>query len=546
MVKEFTVRFLPSEQTVHCSSDEVLLEGARRNGIRIASDCGGRGRCHSCVVRIEENVPPPTAADLQDFSRNDLDAGWRRACNTHLVGQCTVHVPTKSAAETVPSGQNTGAEVVPIEVPVLEKGDQPGHWRRGKYTIVAGDRPLGMAVDLGTTNMAAAILDLQSGRVLANCAVQNPQIAYGGDVITRCMLAMQSFTTAKELQSVVVQALGELAAKLTHGHPELVAELAVVGNTVMQHLLLGLPVEQLALAPYQPMVFDAVEIPACEIGLKLAPGAFLYVGPNIAGFVGSDHVAALVETMAAPPRGNWALVDVGTNTEISLFVDGQLTCVSCASGPAFEGGIISCGMRAAPGAIYQVRSRAANLEMKTIGNAPAVGICGSGVISLLAELRRDEAVDARGRLQAAHPRVREREHGREFVLWDEKDAGALPVIFTQQDVRAVQLAKAAIRAGLELLLADVGLREDQLDHLILAGAFGMFIDIGEAVAIGMLPSLPASRIIQVGNLAGAGVRRMLACKNSRTYAIKLARQERYRELALNPDFPRAYVSRTSL
>ncbi len=548
MTEDFAVNFLPSDRSVLCSGEEVLLESARRNGIRIASDCGGRGRCRSCVVHIEGNVPAPTAIDRREFRSEDLAAGWRRACNTRPIGPCTVHVPDKSAAATVTSGQNTGAEVVPIEVPVLHKSDKEGVWRRGEHAIgpIAGARPLGLAVDLGTTNLAAAVIDLQSGRVLASGATENPQTAYGGDVITRCMHAMRSPVTAKELQGVAVRAIGKLAADLTGGHPELVAEIAVVGNSVMQHLLLGMSVEHLALAPYRPEVFDAVELHASDIGLELAPGAFLYFGPNIAGFVGSDHVAALLEIMANPPLGRWALLDIGTNTEISLFVDGRLTCVSCASGPAFEGGILSCGMRAAPGAIYRVQIRGADLKVETIDNAPPVGICGSGVISLLAELRRAGAADARGRLSNVHPRVREREHGREFVLVHENDTGALPVIFTQNDVRSVQLAKAAIRAGLDLLLAEVGLREDQLDHLILAGAFGMFIDIAEAVAIGLLPSLPVSRILQVGNVAGAGVRRMLACEDARTYGAKLARQERYLELASRRDFPKAYVARTSI
>ena len=546
--ESFAVTFLPQGKRVLCGGGDTLLEIARRHSVRIASACGGRGRCRSCAVRIEGAVPEAGAADLQDFSTAHIAAGWRRACQTRLIGSCTVHVPAKTAAATVKFDHEEGAISVPIRVPVLQAIPGDSLWRHGEHIVgpIAGGRAMGLAVDLGTTSMAASLVDMQSGEVLATAAKENPQSIFGADVITRCMHALHKETTARELQRVAVEAIADLAAGVTGGHPEQVGEVAVVGNSVMEHLLLALPVGNLARAPYRPEVFDAVEVSTASIGLELAPGAELYCGPNIAGFVGSDHVAALLETMANPPPGRWALLDIGTNTEISVFVDGTITSASCPSGPAFEGGSLSCGMPAAPGAIERVRIEGENLRLETIGGVEPIGICGSGVLSLVSELYRAGALNRKGRLAATYARVRERDHRREFVLAGESEGGALSVVFTQDDVRAVQLAKAAVRTGLDMLLAEVGLKDEQLDRLIVAGAFGKHIDVDEAIGIGMLPALPSERILQVGNAAGAGVRRLLACAQARAQANALARQAHYVELAARPTFQRAFMSRIEL
>jgi uncharacterized 2Fe-2S/4Fe-4S cluster protein (DUF4445 family) len=548
MAQSFTVTFLPSGHSSQTNGDEVLLEVARRSSVRIASACGGRGTCHSCAIRIEGDVPAPTAKDLKDFTPEDIASGWRRACQTRAIGDCTVHVPAKTAAAAVLIGQDAGTEVVPIEVPVLRRGPGKGMWLRGEQMVgpVAGEHALGLAVDLGTTNMAAALIDMVSGRVVGTAAKENPQAAFGADVISRCMHALRSEEEARALQQAAAAGITELGAELTGGHPELIAELAVVGNSVMQHLFLGLSVLNLARAPHQPVVFDAVDKLAAELGLPLAPGAWVNVGPNIDGFVGSDHVAALLETMFAPPPGRWALVDIGTNTEISLFAEGQVTSVSCASGPAFEGGMLTCGMGAAPGAIQRVHLNG-NCRLETIGHADPVGICGSGVLSLVAALRRSGAANKHGRLEAAYPLVRERAGQLEFVLADEAQTGALPVVFTQDDVRAVQLAKGAIRAGLDILLDEGRVSAPELEHIIVAGAFGKYIDIDDALAIGLLPpAVPRERIVQVGNSAGAGVRRILACARARQRATELARQAHYLELATRKDFQKTFVRNVGL
>jgi uncharacterized 2Fe-2S/4Fe-4S cluster protein (DUF4445 family) len=541
----FPVLFLPARRSVDATAGEQLLIVARREGIRITAECGGLGRCRSCVVRLEGSVPPADEIDLASFSREEIATGWRRACQVRLTGKCSVHVPAFTVSPVLASGKEVLSSV-PIERPVLLRGAND-LWVRGDRAVgpIPGGRALGMAVDLGTTNIEASLVDMTSGEVVSTAVKENPQAVFGADVITRMTHALEDPADARELQRAVVDAIAELAAALTCEHPESIAEIAVVGNTAMHHLLLGLPLGTLARAPYAPRTLEPVELPAADLGLLLAPGAWLYAGPNIGGFIGSDHVAVLMAALVSPPPEPWLLLDVGTNTEITLLHHGRMLSASCASGPAFEGGMLTCGMRAAPGAIAKVTTEQGSLTLHTVEDQPPVGICGSGVLSLLSELRKSGAVNSRGRLDSNHPRVRERGAEREFVLAEDAN-GALPVVFTQRDVRAVQMAKAAIRAGVELILAEAGLKPESLRRVILTGIFGKHIDVEDALAISLLPPLPRSLIVQAGNAAAIGARRLLVCGAARRQGSELARGTEYVELASRPAFHRTFARSASL
>jgi uncharacterized 2Fe-2S/4Fe-4S cluster protein (DUF4445 family) len=541
----FPVLFLPAMRSVDAVAGEQLLVVARREGIRITADCGGLGRCRSCVVRLEGNVPAAGEIDLAGFSREEVAMGWRRACQVRLTGKCSVHVPALTAPPALVS-RREALSSLPIERPVLLRGAND-LWVRGDRAVgpIPGGLALGMAVDLGTTNIEASLADMTSGEVLSTAVKENPQAVFGADVITRMTHALEDPAEARELQRAAVDAIAELAGALTSGRPESVAEIAVVGNTVMHHLLLGLPLGTMARAPYAPWTLEPAELPAADLGLLLAPGAWLYAGPNIGGFIGSDHVAALMAALGSPPPEPWLLLDVGTNTEITLLNHGRMLSASCASGPAFEGGMLTCGMRAAPGAIAKVRMERDALTLHTVDDEPPVGICGSGVLSLLSELCKSGAVNSRGRLDSNHPRVRQRGAEREFVL-AENESGALPVVFTQCDVRAVQMAKAAIRAGVELILAEAGLKPELLSRVVLAGIFGKYIDVEAALAIGLLPPLPRNLIVQAGNAAAIGARRLLVCGAARRRGYELARGTEYVELASRPAFRRTFARSASL
>jgi uncharacterized 2Fe-2S/4Fe-4S cluster protein (DUF4445 family) len=407
-------------------------------------------------------------------------------------------------------------------------------------------RPLGLAVDLGTTKIAGYLVDLESGQTLATQGMMNPQIAYGEDLIARMGRAEKGPVEAAQLQQKVVGAVNQLATTMcgeVDASPAEIVEAVVVGNTAMHHLFLRLPVAQLARAPYVPAIKTALDVKARDVGLNIAPGAYVYLLPNIAGYVGADHVAMLLAAGVTHAEGVVLALDIGTNTEICLVNHSMMTSLSCASGPAFEGAHIKHGMRAAKGAIERVQMVDDRLAYQTIGGVAPVGLCGSGVLDGLAELYRAGIVDRRGRLgEHARVRVNDSDGLREFVLVSKEERGGQPAItLTQKDIQELQLAKGAIRAGIQTLLEAQGLVEQAIDRIIIAGAFGTYIDVSSAMAIGMLPQLPAKRFEQVGNAAGMGAKLALISRSKRIEAQEIARRVGYIELATAPHFRRTFA-----
>ena len=410
----------------------------------------------------------------------------------------------------------------------------------------SGTHWLGLAVDLGTTKIAGYLIDMESGLTLASTGILNPQISCGDDIISRIDYANRSEENRSRLQLILIEALNNLITNLCAmigAQTSAVVETVVVGNTVMHHLLMGLSVKQLGESPYVPVTTQALEIKASDLGLQIAPGAYIHTLPIIAGYVGADHTAMLLATRLPDFNGAGLAIDIGTNTEICLNYNGKLTSVSCASGPAFEGAHIRFGMRAAPGAIEHVRITGDQVEFQTIGREHPSGICGSGLVDAIAQLRIRGILERSGKF-AAHPRVRRKEQQTEFLL---ADRGELePITISQQDVREVQLAKAAIRAGIQVLVKSAGISESDLDQVILAGAFGNYIDVRSALDIGMLPALPVDRFKQVGNAAGTGARLALISIKERLLAQDIARKVGYLELAKVPGFSRTFTNATFL
>jgi len=438
--------------------------------------------------------------------------------------------------------------------------DQLRSWNWKSQTIVRNDeviailslksRQLGLAIDLGTTKVAGYLVDLNNGQTLAAKGVMNPQISYGEDIISRINRAVKSSDEGVQLQKLAVDAINELSADLcaeAGAKPEEIVEAVVVGNTAMHHLLLRLPVKQLALSPFVPAVSQALEIRAGELGLNISPGACVYMLPNIAGFVGADHVSMLLATDAWQAKRTTVALDIGTNTEVSLIHKGKITTTSCASGPAFEGGHIKYGMRAATGAIEHLRIDGGKIHYQTIDGESPVGICGSGILDALAQLYITGIIDEGGRIIDNRPRVRTYKGQHEFTLVSKEERKGKPAItITQSDVRELQLAKAAIRTGIQILLETSGCTEDDIKQVIIAGAFGTYIDIASAVAIGILPPLPLNRFRQVGNAAGTGARLALISLKSRARAQAIASRVSYIELSSSPDFQPTFMQASYL
>jgi len=592
----FTIDFEPVGRRGEFSGKENLLECARQLSVDIVSLCGGVGSCEHCKVQvIEGEVSELTAEEETSLSAKEIEQGYRLACMTYPLSSVKLHVPPESLTApqrtqveglevdvdpdpmvrgvevqltppTLDSPQSDGqnlwdalkAQGIPtgtIDFRVMQefsKQIRENNWRlslalRGDEIVAVGapsTRWLGLAVDIGTTKIAGYLLDMENGKTLASKGLMNPQISYGEDLISRIVAANKSTVDAEKMQSLVAETLTQLAADLCveiDAEPRSIVEAVVVGNTAMHHLFLGLPVWQLGVSPYVPAIDTALDLKAREIGLKLAPGAYVHLLPNVAGYVGADHVSMLLATRIADSDSVALAIDIGTNTEICLNNKGRITSVSCASGPAFEGAHIKFGMRAAPGAIEHVRLDGAKLEVQTIGAEDPVGICGSGLLDVVAQLRLNEVVGHNGKI-GQHPLVQMQNNKPAFVLAERP--GLETITISQKDVRELQLAKAAIRLGIQALVENEGLTENDLEQIIIAGAFGTFIDVKSAIVIGMLPDLPLERFTQVGNAAGTGARLALISKSERDKAREIARQDGYIELARIPDFNRKFAEAT--
>ena len=424
---------------------------------------------------------------------------------------------------------------------------------RDGEVIALGDRDgrqLGLAVDLGTTKIAGYLVDLTNGRIVASEGMMNPQISYGEDIISRVTGIIRSPEKGPQMQRLALEAINELAlglAATSNTSPRDIVDAVVVANTAMHHILLRLPVRQLALSPYVPAAALPLDMKARDVGLEIASGAYVHFLPNIAGFVGADHVAALLATGAVDLEVPAIILDIGTNTEVSLANGGELTAVSCASGPAFEGGHIEDGMRAATGAIERIQIKDGAIQYQTIGEGPPAGICGSGILDGMAQLHHNGIIDDSGRMKENHHRVRIRNNRHEFVLVSEEERrGDRGIVITQQDIRELQLAKAAIRTGIQVLLESGGIGEEELQQVIIAGAFGTYINISSAIEIGMLPSMPLGRFRQVGNAAGMGAKLALVSQLKRTEAQRIAGKVRYIELAGSSSFRQNFVQASYL
>ncbi len=603
--KTFTIEFQPVGIHGRCGGNESLLECARRLGVGINSVCGGAGTCGNCRVKIlSGEVSGVTSEEEEYLSLADLKNGLRLACQAFPKSDLKVTIPPESLSAPQRT-QVEGMQVAVRPAPVVDSyrvkvtppsltdmlGDSDRVLQtlnrqltrpclsidyavmRGLSTrlreldwecqvavrgqeVISLDRyrspRAGVAVDLGTTKIAAYLLDLDSGKTLASRGATNPQVSYGDDVISRMTFAMKSADNARQIQDTVIACLNTMVEEMCGVagiKPENVLDMVLVGNTAMHHLFLGLPVDQLARSPFVPAVSAATDVKASNLGLRIAPGGYVHLPPNIAGFVGADHVAVLLATKPLHYRGGAVLtIDIGTDTEVSLTAHGSITAVSCASGPAFEGGHIRFGMRAMPGAIERVRisngRSDGRISYQTINNAPPVGICGSGILDSLAEMFRASIVDERGRMQIRE-HVREGSSGREFVLV-EAHGESREVLVTQGDVRELQLAKAAIRTGIQALLEAAGLTDEDIARVAVAGAFGSYISIPSAIAVGMLPSLPLKRYTQVGNAAGTGARLALISGRERKAAQETAARVRYLELASAPGFMQTLAEATHL
>lgn len=515
------IGFQPMEKSIEVSPGTTVLEAARLLGIELATPCGGTGRCGKCLVNV---------------STFDTEGQWVLACKTPIYQASTVEVPALGELVILAADHSQGIPADPALV--LEKD--------GELKYRADQPLLGLAVDLGSTTMVSYLYDLCSGKRLALAAQRNGQYLYGADVISRLAYALQGEVNYQQLRAALLAGLNSLAltcAREAKVDPEQIREIVVVGNTPMIQILLHLPLQGLANAPFQPYAGGPFYKTAVELGITVADNAVCYLPPLIGGFVGSDALAACLAQGFSQADATKLLVDIGTNGEILLQNGAELLAASAPAGPALEGGNIRHGMVARVGAIDKV-AMDFDIHTRVIGGGRAEGICGSGLVDALAEMLRLGIVDSSGRIRGAEElspiisfKIKQR-----LKKKPEKAVNLAENIFiTQQDIREVQLAKAAVAAAIEVILKEAGITAADITELKLAGGFGNYLDPANALRIGLLNVISLAGVQQVGNAAGLGAIRMLLSYDERIRAENMQKAFKHLELASDDRYQRLFL-----
>ena len=619
---EFTVHTLaedgaavpPTQRGVRVPPGVTVFDAASWNGIAIDSTCGGHGTCHKCKVRVDGGAVPVTRHDVRTFSGEQIADGWRLGCLVQATRDLAVEVPpltTRPKAATVGIGRQVilrpALQKRYVELAEATLADQRSdlvrltdaiddleltadlHVLRRLATVLreadhkvtaviidealidveAGDTTAAryaIAFDLGTTTVVGTLLDVGTGTPLAVTSMLNKQQPFGGDVITRISATMMDTEALGRLQDLAGATLADLAGQVCREagiDPGQVYEVAIAGNATMTALALGIDPEPLGVAPFVMSTSQPPSVLASEIGLTLHPRARAYFFPALGAYVGGDIVAGMLATGMDRDKRTRLFIDVGTNCEIVLSDGETILSTAAPAGPAFEGGAIRCGMRAADGAIEVIKldahalGEAPSVTLGVIGDVEPRGLCGSGLVDAVAELVRVGLLDATGRLvpdeaakeiaPALADRLSRIGEERIFLLHrpSPETEPAECVYLSQRDVRELQFAKAAISTGWTLLLEQLDLEHRDVQQVLLAGSFGSYLSPASAVRIGLVPKLPVLRIVAAGNVAGEGAKMALLSVRERAGALALLEEVTYVELSDRPDFNDKFVEQLS-
>ncbi|HEY3384425.1 MAG TPA: ASKHA domain-containing protein [Vicinamibacterales bacterium] len=606
----FQIRFAPDDRVYTAAGSVEFYAAAAGAGILVEQPCGGEGTCGRCRIRIPEGAPAPIDTDRQHFTDDELATGWRLACGVVFNGPAVVEVPAVSRSA---AGKSFGVDLpserldhplvdlllvdmamsdrAPLStVDRLEQatGLPPRGLRgspralvelaassaAGGFVGVALERGMlisawpgavleryGVALDLGTTSLAAALVRLADGAVVSSASCLNPQVAFGADVIARIKHAGDHGTGAADLTRAVREGLASLVAQVLdvagcdRGS---VVVAACAGNPTMMHSWAGVPLTSLGTAPYGGVWSSALTCTAADVDLPIHPNARVHPFPLVRSHVGGDAVAGAVACDLDRPGGRRLLVDLGTNSEVIVTDGFRVVATSAAAGPAFEGVSIRCGMRAAAGAIDAASiAPGAPLAYSTLGGAAPRGLCGSGLIDLVAALLRLGVIEESGRLRRAEEIESPSAIGvrdsltqvdglQAFVVADpEPSSGLGAVVLTARDVREIQLATGSIGAAITLACRHLGFEPGALDEVFLAGAFGNFIRKASALRIGLVPAIDPERIRFVGNAAGIGARLALVDRGVLERAGECVARAEYLELAAVPSYQETFMSALS-
>lgn len=519
----------------------TILEAARMLGIRLEGPCNGTGKCSKDLVQVRTNETLDILLACKTIIETDLEvivpSHENKALKTvehfHAEGAASGRIEASVRKEVVRDGEICYTKIYIDDKAVsVEVGDTTTH-------------SYGIALDIGTTTIVAALVDLNTGETSGSSSTLNPLVFYGHDVMSRIRYSVSQKDGLLKMHRELISAVNLLIDVLTTEagtRSEHIYQLVAAGNTTMQHIFLNREIAGIGEYPYRAEVLDTFTTTAKELAVRIADFAHVTTFPCISAYVGGDIVSGLLAVSLKESETPALFIDIGTNGEMALLLDGRIVATSTAAGPCFEGMSISSGMRAGPGAIEHV-SFGEELSIEIIGGGPAKGICGSGLLDLVAELIRTGLVNSRGRLQ-----------GRESSEVSEKYKGHLfekngkrhfklssDVLISQEDIRQVQLAKAAIRAGVEILLDECNLKVEELKKIIVAGAFGYHLKESSIFGVGLLPELDGTSLSFVGNSSLGGAVRMLLNKGLINEVGHTARTAENYDLSRVAGFEAAYI-----
>ncbi|MFO7151872.1 MAG: ASKHA domain-containing protein [Bacillota bacterium] len=582
-MKKYTVTLMPENLKLQAVENATLKDVFGEYGIKFEFPCAGTGKCKKCKVRIVKGssedevlacrfkVTEDVVVEIPKMEQKHeiLEEGVEREVELDpLVKKRYAELPPPSLEDNrddlkrltgnVPLKSNLKVlRELPEKIRESEFKVTLVTWKDEVLAIEKGDTSLvhlGMAFDIGTTTIAGYLLNLSTGAEIARVSALNPQTKFGTDVISRINLASQTPDGLEKLHREVVNELNNLIEKALAGTDfkrEDIYAVTTVGNTTMQHLFLKVQPKYLALAPYVPVFSEPVVVDAAELGIRINPDGKVFAMPNIAGFVGADTVSAALACEMDKYDELRLLIDIGTNGEMVLGTKDKLLACSTAAGPAFEGVHIACGMRGATGAIDHVKIEE-GLKYTVIGGGKPAGICGSGLLDIVAELLKVGIVDKRGRMakpetisgpaEIYKDRLRDINGFLSFVL-EEDTATGQPVFVNQKDIREVQLAKGAIAAGIQILLEFFGAEVEDIKEVFLAGAFGNYLKPESACRIGLIPPELEGRIKPVGNAAGVGAKLALLSEREYERAVRLSQNIHYIELSALPQFSQIFAKK---
>lgn len=578
-------------------SGTTLFSAAHWIGLPIDSTCGGRGTCGKCKVQVIEGSREITIADRKELTTAELESGWRLSCQAKVYQETVVLVPQlqrvpkaatmgvnrlvlldpnvrkvylelaeptlhdqRSDVERLQAALTVEGHDMKADLPVLSR--LPAVLRRAGFKVTAvlgGDQLIaveagdtreesyGVAFDLGTTTLVGTLMNLRTGMAEAVRSTLNGQAPFGADVISRISHAMQGAAAIAELQAAVLATMNGILRELMEMagvSRDRVYEAVVVGNATMLHLFLGIDPAPIAVVPFTPAFREPLYLPAGEVGLEIHGNGRIQTLPLLGAYVGADIVGGVVATGLAREDRLRVFVDVGTNGEIVLGSSRRVLATAAPAGPAFEGSQIKCGMRATEGAVEGVTLTGGRVELQVIGgDVPARGICGSGLVDIVAQLRVVGLLEPSGRLKSRdeapeHPlsdRLIVVDGVRAFLLAED-------VYLTQRDVRELQFAKGSIATGIKVLMDILGVTAADLDEVLLGGSFGSYLNPESARIIGLVPAVDVERILSVGNTAGEGAKMTLLSFRERQVAFELPGSIEYVELSGRTDFNDSFVS----